>query len=122
MVSEAHFIFSQLISPNLLGIRSSNYFSFWGAVGERTPVDGSDLNEQPRSLGECAAVVTAPVPSPGGGGWGRRGRQRPELTVFLSDKTHCPWWVLAPVVLRGTGPRVRTASLCWDWLHLGSRS
>lgn len=89
MVSEAHFIFSQLISPNLLGIRSSNYFSFWGAVGERPPVGGSDLNEQPRSPGKWPAVVTGPVSFPG---WGGRGRQR-------SGQNPLPRPVPAPVVL-----------------------
>lgn len=86
MVSEAHFIFSQLISLTLLGIGASNYFSFWGAVGEKTPVGGSDLNEWPRSPGECPAMVAAPVSSPAGGGEGQA-EVRPEPTVFLSTKS-----------------------------------
>lgn len=58
----AHFIFSQLISLNLLRIKSSNYFGFGVAAAERTPAGGiwrkgrvKVTSPLPLSPGRCLA-------------------------------------------------------------------
>ena len=64
---KAHFLFSQLISLNLLRIKSSNYFGFGVAAAERTSAGGIWLRwrvkvitlclQSPRGCSACVPLV-----------------------------------------------------------------